>query len=223
LPAAFGHGTRVAGLVRLIAPGARILPLKVLSADGTGDAADLIAAIYYAVDRGAKVINMSLASDSREVKRAIQYATNRGVICVAAAGNDGKRTLVFPAALSRVLGVASTTLDDVRAPFSNYGAQLVSVAAPGEDILTTYPGGLYAIVSGTSFSTAFVSGAAAILAGARPGMDYSDAEDAFRYSVFLGRDLGYGRIDIPSALAAAQAQVWVQPRRWLAPPEEDQP
>jgi subtilisin family serine protease len=223
VPPGFGHGTVVSGLVRLIAPEARILPLKVLSADGTGATEDLIEAIYLAVDRGAKVINMSLVSDSREVKRAIQYATNRGVICVASAGNDGKRTLVFPAALYRVLGVASTTLDDVRASFSNYGARLVSVAAPGEGVISTYPGGGYAIVSGTSFSTAIVSGAAAILAGAQPGMDYADAMDAFHYSLFLGRDLGFGRIDIPSALSAVQAQVWLKPKRgWTPAAEEDE-
>jgi hypothetical protein len=223
VPEDSAHGTMVAGLIRLVAPEARIMPLRVFADDGTTSTDDIIRAIYYAVDHGARVINMSFSTESREMKRAIQYATNRGVICVAAAGNRAKEEIVFPAALQRVLGVASTTLDDVRAPFSNYGERLVSVAAPGEYLITAYPNDRYALVSGTSFSAALVSGAAAILAGAKPDMDYRDADDAFRYSLFLGRDLGFGRIDIPSALSAAQAQVWTQPRRWLAPPEEDQP
>jgi subtilisin family serine protease len=97
--------------------------------------------------------------------------------------------------------VASTTLEDTRAPFSNYGERLVDVAAPGVDLITPYPGGHYAAASGTSFSAGLVSGAVAILAGLKPGLDYGEARDAFDRSVFISPDMGEGRIDILAAVS----------------------
>src|SRR5205807_2009793 len=85
-------------------------------------------------------------------------------ICVASAGNDNRKVLVYPAAFGNVVGVGSTTLDDHRSAFSNYGADLVTVAAPGEALVTTYPGNHYAMAWGTSFSSGLVSGATAPLA-----------------------------------------------------------
>lgn len=202
LPASFGHGTMVAGLIRVVAPQAWIMPLKAFRADGTGRVSDVVRAIYYAVDNGAKVINMSFSLDqaSGAVRSAIQYATNTGVICVSSAGNEGREAVIYPAALKRVIGVASTTLEDARAPFSNYGERLVEVAAPGESLITAYPGGHYAAASGTSFSAGLVSGAAAILAGLKSTLNYREASDAFENSVFISQELGNGRIDIPAAV-----------------------
>lgn len=202
LPAAFGHGTMVAGLIRLVAPETKIMPLKAFRADGSSTTSAIVRAIYYAVEKGADVINMSfsLAQPSEELERAILHATQRGVICVAAAGNGGQETLAYPAALSSVIGVASTTLQDARAPFSNFGAALVKVSAPGEDLLTPYPGGRYALVSGTSFSAALVSGAAAVLVSVKPEVNHETADRAFRSSWFISPELGYGRLDVFEAL-----------------------
>ena len=92
LPAAFGHGTMVAGLVHLVAPTAKIMPLKAFRADGTSRVLDIVRAVYYAADHGATVINMSfsLSGSSPELAEALEYATSRKVICVASAGNMGK-------------------------------------------------------------------------------------------------------------------------------------
>lgn len=209
LPASFGHGTMVAGLIRVVAPQAWIMPLKAFRADGSGRVSDIVRAIYYAADNGANVINMSFDLDraSDAVRRAIQYATNRGVICVGSAGNEGREAVVYPAALRRVIGVASTTLEDARALFSNYGERLVEVAAPGEDLITAYPGGHYAAASGTSFSAGLVSGAAAILAGLKLNLNHKEASDAFENSVFISPELGNGRIDIPAAVRGLDLSV----------------
>jgi len=100
------------------------------------------------VDHGAKVINMSfsLVSPSPEFLQAVNFAAESGVICVSSAGNMGKKTLVFPAAYKGVLGIASTNNLDVRSTFSSFDAALVHLAAPGEGIITMYPGKHYALV-----------------------------------------------------------------------------
>lgn len=161
----FGHGTMVAGIIHLVAPQAKILPLKAFGPDGSGYNSNILNAIYYAVSHGAKIINMSFnySSYSPELTNAINYATNHGVICVAAAGNDGQDETVYPAALKNVIDVASTGDNDIRSSFTNYGAPPVWLAAPGEGIMTTYPFSTYAAGWGTSFSTPFVSGTTALL------------------------------------------------------------
>ena len=101
----------------------------------------LVQAIYFAVDRGVNVINMSFSvkQDSPTLKAALDYAVSQGVICVASAGNDGQAIQVWPAAYSDVIGVAATNNQKIRSLFSNFGNSLVSVAAPGEGVITTYP------------------------------------------------------------------------------------
>src|SRR5262249_43775067 len=156
---ALGHGTMTAGIVHLVAPTARIMPLKAFRSDGTGQLSDVIDAIYWAVDHGADVISMSfdIAVSSPELTKAIKYATAKKVVLVASAGNDGQNVMVFPAGYDSVVGVGSTTNNDLRSTFSNYG-QVVTLAAPGEAILTTYPRDRYAFGWGTSFSAPMVSG-----------------------------------------------------------------
>ncbi len=163
LPAAFGHGTMVAGLVHLTAPNAMVMPLKVFRADGTGSLFDIVRAIYYAVNNGARVINMSFSfpERSKELRRAINYAASRGVLCVASVGNGGQEVVVYPAGWNRVAGIAATTNEDIRAQFSNYDEDMILLGAPGTGVITTYPGATYAAVWGTSFSTALGAGAAA--------------------------------------------------------------
>jgi subtilisin family serine protease len=209
--AAFGHGTMVMGIIHLVAPRARLLPLKAFHSDGTGYLSDVLRAIYYAVQNNADVINMSFdfKTASTELTNALNYANQLNVICVASAGNDGQGppTKVYPAALqSDVMGVASTSDLDTRSTFSNYGNAIVWVAAPGEAIVTTYPFGTYAAGWGTSFSAPFVSGAAALLRNLRNNINESLAASALAHAQFVGADMGYGRLDLLMALAALPAE-----------------
>jgi subtilisin family serine protease len=173
--AAFGHGTMTAGIIHLVAPQAKILPLKSFQANGTGYNSDILRAVYYAVGHGAKVINMSFnyTTYSQELANAVNYATANGVICVAAAGNSGQQATVYPAALKGVIDVASTSNSDTPSTFSNYGAPPVWLAAPGEGVMTTYPFGTYAAGWGTSFSTPLVSGTTALLVASYNGKSSS--------------------------------------------------
>jgi len=204
LPAMFGHGTGVAGILRLVAPQAKIMPLRAFSTDGNGQMYDVIRAIYYAADQGADVINMSFSCDcdSKALKDAIAYVDGQGVVMVASVGNDSSRVPLFPAAYQSVLGVASTDFDDSRAAFSNYGSA-VSVAAPGAGIITAFPGGKYAAFWGTSFSAPQVAGEAALLMqrGLRgSSVDWSIVRSADNDDT-KGAGLGYGRIDLFQALS----------------------
>jgi subtilisin family serine protease len=165
LPNDFGHGTMVAGLIHLVAPGASIMPLKAFNADGTSNTSDIIRAIYYAADHGANVINMSfgLPAISDALMKAVNYANRKGVVCVASVGNESQAALVYPAAYGNVIGVASVNAQNKPSSFTNSGPDMVTLAAPGDALVTTYPGDHYASVSGTSFSAALVSGAADLL------------------------------------------------------------
>ena len=190
LPPAFGHGTMVAGIIHRVAPGARLMPLRVFDGHGRGNLVDVVRAIYYAVDRGANVINMSFSLEvfSPELMRAVNYASRQGVACVAAAGNEGRETLVYPAAL---------------------GNALVTIAAPGENLVTAYPGGGWALASGTSFAAPWISGAVAVFADKNgkkhdPGAaDYYLAAAALSHAVPVhgsGDAAGYGRADLKRAI-----------------------
>jgi subtilisin family serine protease len=204
--AAFGHGTMVAGVVHLTAPRARILPLKAFKANGSGYASDVLRAIYTAVREQADVINMSFSfsTRSRELEYALDYATTRGVVAVASTGNSGQKINVYPAALSNVIGVASTTDWDTLSYFSNYGTNVAWIAAPGEAIVSTYPFGSYAAAWGTSFSTPFAAGAAALLIELNARITPSQAADAQGNAVPFSSEVKRGRLDIPAALRAGR-------------------
>ena len=185
LPAEFGHGTMVAGLIHLVAPGAQIMPLKAFSANGSAANSDIIRAIYYAVENGANVINMSFteADLSSELLLAVNYANRHGVVCVASIGNTARTAPAYPASLGEVLGVGSVSAAGTLSTFSSYGPDLLTLVAPGEGLITTYPGSHWAAVSGTSFSAALVSANVAIGLGSENQQgtnpaDYSDSDDA---------------------------------------------
>jgi len=179
-----GHGTHVSGIVAAATDNSlgvagmdwegAILPLKVLRGDGYGTESDLAEAIYYAADRGADVINMSLGGPSDNcpqfLQDAVDYAHAKGVVVVAAAGNhvgSEPNAEMCPANCTHVLGVAATERDDSVAGYSNYGTH-VGVAAPGSGIYSTLLNGQYGNKSGTSMATPHVAGLAALVRASFP-------------------------------------------------------
>jgi subtilisin family serine protease len=202
---AFGHGTMTSGLVHLAAPSAKILPLKAFNSSGTGYLSNIIAALYYAVQHKANVVNMSfdLSTPSQALSQAVSYANHANVVLVAAAGNESTSARVYPAAISGyVMGVASTTDWDSRSSFSNYGTADVWIAAPGEYVISTFPGGSYAAASGTSFSSPLVAGTAALMLSAKSGLNQSQAASALSHARLLTPDLNHGRLDAYQAISA---------------------
>lgn len=202
-PGEFGHGTMTAGLVHLVAPGARIMALKAFAGDGSSDLFNIVRAIYYAADHGANVISMSfeISQSSPALQNAIEYALNKNIVAVAASGNDGAQIVVFPAAYNDVIGVGSTSNSDVKSSFTNFGTNAVFIAAPGEGVITTYPGGNYAAGWGTSFSTPLVAGEAALVLQARPTYKPGDVGNAISRAVSV-QQMGHGRVDLCLALSS---------------------
>ena len=171
----FGHGTFVASLVLAVAPEARILPVRALNDDGIGTTGTIAAGIVWAVDNGAHVINVSvdIPSAPEAVREAIQYAEAREVVVAAAGGNSGDNQVIFPARFSDVIAVAAVDGTGVVPDFSNVGS-MVNLVAPGVDLIGAYPmaenpAGT-ARWSGTSFSAPLVSGSAALVISAFPGL-----------------------------------------------------
>ena len=221
-----GHGTQMAGIVAAeafngigvsgIAPRCKLMPIKVLDRGATGDYSAIANGISYAADHGARVINLSLTGSeaSPTLESAVNYATARGALVVAAAGNEPTGNAVYPAAYANAIGVSATDRHDKVAGFSNYGS-FVAFAAPGVGILTTNltAGGsaAYLSTSGTSAATAFVSGALALLLSAHPELPLASALSTLASSA---RDLGtagwdpyagWGRIDVAAALTDSPA------------------
>ena len=201
----FGHGTMTTGLIHLVAPTAKILPLKAFTSNGQGYVSNIVAALYYAVQHNANVVNMSfdVSTPSQALSQAISYANQSGVVLVAAAGNESTSAPVYPAALnSSVMGIASTSDYDTRSSFSNYGNTDVWIAAPGEYVISTFPGGTYAAASGTSFSSPLVAGSADLLLSAKPSLNQANAASAFSHAIKLTPDLNHGRLDVYQAISA---------------------
>lgn len=201
----FGHGTMTAGLIHLVAPKANILPLKAFSANGTGYLSNIIAALYYAQQHGANIVNMSFdfTSPSPALSNTISQLYQSGVILVASAGNENTSAPVYPAALDGfVVGVAATTDTDTKSSYSNYGSVDVWIAAPGDNVISTYPGGAFASASGTSFSSPLTAGTAALLLSVSPGLTPSDAAAALAHAQVLTPDLNHGRLDVYQAVTA---------------------
>ena len=206
-----GHGTFVASLVLAVAPGAEIIPYRVLDSDSRGKASSLAEAIVMAADTGVDVINLSAGMPSRVqvVKDAVQYARNMGILVVASAGNTGTRSVTFPASLGDGMSVTSVDPTDVLSDFASFGDD-VDLSAPGHELIGAFPNALGAVRwSGTSFSAALVSGAFALVREASPGMDAEHIVSHLRDTsadvrgLNPGRDgdMGEGRLDLDAATA----------------------
>ena len=213
-----GHGTAMlslitgsSGPVQGASPGATILNFPVLGGDGVGNSFSLAEAIFKAVDQGARVINMSLGSDgdSSVVRDAVAYALSKNVVLVAAAGNEAVNRVSYPAAYDGVVSVGSVDADRQHLYFSNRGPS-VSVVAPGYAVVADWPGGKMVEVSGTSASTALVSGVVAALLSKEPNLTGSKATELLRQYAndtgAAGKDdeTGYGVVDLQRVLERNQ-------------------
>ena len=195
----FGHGTRIAGIIAGVMDGSgiagvasdvRILPIRVLAADGEGDQNRTARGIRAAVAAGAQVINLSLSSqtESQSQADAIRYALDEGVTVVAAAGNrrEAGSPTVYPAAYPGVLGVASVGRGLEESAFASSGG-FIDLVAPGERVVTTEVGGGWGREDGTSIAAAFVTAGAALVRSANPSLTRAQVDAIL---VTTSRDLG---------------------------------
>ncbi|SNS62845.1 Subtilase family protein [Bacillus sp. OK838] len=214
------HGTHIAGIIAGsanngiggagVAPNVKLMPINVFDGE-YANTADIIDAIHFAVQHKANIINMSLGdtSYSEALNKAVQEAYKKGVLIVAAAGNEGDMgknvQRVYPAAYSHVISVAATDSRDKRASYSNYHST-VDIAAPGDDILSTLPDGKYGWMSGTSMATPMVTGVAALIWSYEPKLNKSEVEYRLYDSAVdlgaKGKDIYYGngRLNAKKAL-----------------------
>ena len=216
-----GHGTHVSGIIAAVAgngkgiagaaPGVRILPVRVLSASGSGSRSDVLEGIIWAADHGADVINLSIGGSggNSTYQSAISYAVDKGAVVVASAGNEAQRGNApsYPAAFPEAIAVASITSSGARSSFSNYGSY-VDIAAPGSSVHSTTPSG-YESWSGTSMAAPYVSAAAALVAARYPQLSPAQVRDLLERSADdlgdPGRDdfFGAGLVDPAGALSLA--------------------
>ena len=198
-----------------IAPTVKIMPVKVLGADGLGNSLWTADGIYYAVDHGAKIINLSLGSTASAsvMLNALRYAVQHGVLPVCAAGNNASSTPFYPAAYIECVAVTGTMQRDVWYSLSNYGSY-VDISAPAEAIWSTYwtasnPAD-YWWKEGTSQAAPHVAGLAALLFSVNPNLGLADVRAIMGQSaVDLGAagwddHFGSGRINVGAAVALAQ-------------------
>lgn len=205
LPAALGHGTMVAGAIRMVAPGARIMPIRAFTQSGVGRLFDVIRSIHFAEDRGARIVNLSLNTytHSPELERTVNEVSDRGIVLVASAGNDARLgTPSYPASYPRVTGVASVGPTNVRSLFSNGGSGVAWASAPGEAIYLPYPGNRWAGGWGTSFAAPMVSGLASKLLARKANLTFSDLQSALsRSQPTSDPNLGLGILDVFQSVA----------------------
>jgi subtilisin family serine protease len=208
-----GHGTAVAGVIAARANNREgmagvcwfclVMPVKVLGSDGSGDDTRIAAGIVWAVDSGARVLNLSLGGPghSPELDAALAYATAKGALVVAAAGNSGTTVPFFPAADGNVLSVAATKNDDHAYSWSNYGSW-VDVAAPGCNVAPLRASG-YGLFCGTSSATPIVSGLAALAFAEQPGATAAAVRAAIERSTTpVSGFVRFGRVEAPETLSA---------------------
>jgi subtilisin family serine protease len=217
-----GHGTHVAGIIAGhgnngtgVVGGcwsASVMPVRFMNAQGRGSTSDAVSGLDYAIHEGAKVVNCSFGSSSKSsaLEDAVKTAQSKGVLLVVAAGNDGEdidAKPTYPAGYTQgnILTVAATDAADGLASFSNYGAKSVDLAAPGDQIYSTYPTSSYRYLSGTSMAAPMVAAAAAMLRKQDPDLSYSDLRSALKASVdpvpaLAGKTVTGGRLNLDRAV-----------------------
>ena len=204
---AYGHGTHATGLIALVAPDARIVSYRVLDSYGVGNPYVVALAVNDAIDNGVDVINISFSMEgkpkSKVLKEAFKRAKKNNVVIVAAVGNRNMKSEQFPAREKDVIGVAAASRDNSElAWFSNHGKPAM-VAAPGEDVVSTLPGGGFGAWSGTSMATPIVTGQAALVRGRYPGTKLKVVTDRVGKSALKlqgKRKVDKGLIDILRSL-----------------------
>lgn len=188
----------------------QLMPVKVLNSSGSGTLTAVASGITWAADNGAHILNLSLGSSSgsQQLADAVNYAWNRGCLLVAAAGNGGSSTPQYPAYYTPCIAVAATDSTDTLTSFSQYGSW-VDIAAPGANIISTYPGNRYATLSGTSMAAPHVAGAAAVLWSHNPSLTNAQVRNALEthvdpYQPLRRRTIGSGkgRLNLYKALQA---------------------
>jgi len=210
-----GHGTAVANVAAAggndgigmagICWKCKVMPVKVLNANGSGAHSNIAAGIIWAANHGADVINMSIAGPraTNVVADAVAFARHKGVIVIAAAGNEGSRKRYFPAAYPGVISVGASNASDVLYSWSNRG-DWVKMSAPG-CAYTGKPGPAWSIWCGTSFATPAIAGTAALIKSLRPRISRSDLERLLLSSTVTVRGVTKGRIDAARAVRRASA------------------
>ena len=228
-----GHGTHVAGIIAArrgngiggsgLAPGARILPVKVLDSTMSGTTDALALGIRYAVDRGAKILNVSVNTDTatENVKSAVRYAGERGAIVVASAGNNARNIDLlpsYPAALAdpAILSIAASNHSGSLLASSNTGLAAVDLGAPGDHIVATAIASGSQSRTGTSAAAPFVSASLALLSAARPDLPMSALSavvvSTARQSNVLAALLGGGTLDVGAAMHRIRpGTAWIAP------------
>jgi subtilisin family serine protease len=239
---AIGHGTHVAGTVAQntdnglgaagLAPGAQVLPVKVLGDNGSGSVSAIARGVEWATDEGADVITMSLGwwGHSQTMAEAVKYAHRQGVVLVAAAGNEDTASLNHPAALPEVISVGATTPSDRLASFTNWGTQL-DLVAPGVDILQETISGRGFILSawsGTSMATPHVAAVAALVKSAGiqdPVMVREILRESASDLGGAGPDeyFGHGLLDASAAVRLALEYGGEVPAEVPEAPDEEEP
>jgi subtilisin family serine protease len=220
-----GHGTAVAGVIAArtqngegqagMCWACKVMPVKVLDANGSGTTSTIAAGIVWAANHGARVINLSLggAGTTQALEDAVGFATSKGVLVLAAAGNSGTTTKFYPAAYPESVSVAATTPNDSLYEWSNRGREWVQVAAPGCDIAPARGGG-YGTFCGTSAATPIVAGIAALALSLDPGLTGSEIHGALgRAAVRDVSSVHYGRVDALRTLAALRLVAPLNPKR----------
>ncbi|MDQ0881889.1 Ig-like domain-containing protein [Peribacillus sp. V2I11] len=182
-----GHGTHVSGIIAAkadngysmqgINPAAKIMPVKVLDSSGSGDMEKVALGIKYAVDHGAKVINLSLGGGySRTIEYALKHAAAKNVMVVVASGNDGTDGLSYPASSKYAISVGATNALDLVSDYSNYGSKL-DMVAPGTGIPSLVPNGNVTYMDGTSMAAPHVAAATALLLSGNPGLKVNEVRE----------------------------------------------
>lgn len=214
-----GHGTHVAGIIAAlnntigvvgVAPEASLYAVKVLNRRGSGYVSDVIAGIEWSIDNGMQIISMSFGStsDSTSLHNECDKANATGIVLVAAAGNNGpgEETITYPAKYSSVIAVGATNQSDEVASWSSRGSEL-ELTAPGVNIYSTYKGGTYETLSGTSMACPHVTGTIALILSKNPGLSPNEIRDILHESaVKLSANIpdpsyGYGRVDAATAIS----------------------